>query len=380
MGCNNHDHSIHSIMSRTGSFPIRVASRLLEEYAHSKALVLDPFCGKGTTLLAARLLGLPVVGMDIAPEAVLCSLAKMQDIEMDAVKAYIKKIRLGKPSLDRVPDDVRCFFSDHTLSQLLSIRNAFSCDIDDPGSENHAEAIFSMALLLGILHGHASYSLSVPSAHAYSMAPNYVRKYSEKNGLTPPDQDVKECLCKKLTRCLKDQLPPPVPYEVVQGNATTCATDLANLTGKIDVILTSPPYLNAQTYAKDNWLRLWLLGYDYKSLRSHYIQTGSIEKYKTYMTNVFRQLSHLLKTSGVVICIAGTVTKTSRSKGKPIKHAFNTGDFLAKLVTNNDFGLKLFKYDEHLVPSSLRYYHSLTKTNGHKPKDLVETVFIAKKV
>jgi DNA modification methylase len=50
-------HPVQALMSRTGSFPLHVAYSLLRKYTQPPAVVFDPFCGKGTSLLAARLLG-----------------------------------------------------------------------------------------------------------------------------------------------------------------------------------------------------------------------------------------------------------------------------------------------------------------------------------
>jgi hypothetical protein len=43
----------------------------------SHDLVLDPFCGRGTTNFAARILGLPTIGIDASPIAVAATVAKL---------------------------------------------------------------------------------------------------------------------------------------------------------------------------------------------------------------------------------------------------------------------------------------------------------------
>ena len=43
-----------------------------------KSLVCDPFCGSGTTLVEARLLGIPAIGFDVCPLSCLISRAKSQ--------------------------------------------------------------------------------------------------------------------------------------------------------------------------------------------------------------------------------------------------------------------------------------------------------------
>src|SRR5437016_1547179 len=62
--------AIHSLMSRVGGFPAGLARYLIAAYSSPGELVADPFCGKGTTLYEAALLGRESVGGDVAPDAV----------------------------------------------------------------------------------------------------------------------------------------------------------------------------------------------------------------------------------------------------------------------------------------------------------------------
>jgi len=50
------------------SFPIQLARRVIELFTHEGELVLDPFCGIGTTLLAAKQLNRNALGIDINPK------------------------------------------------------------------------------------------------------------------------------------------------------------------------------------------------------------------------------------------------------------------------------------------------------------------------
>ena len=50
--------------------PLALLELLVEACCPPKGIVLDPFCGSGTTLIAAQRLGRSAIGFDIAPEAV----------------------------------------------------------------------------------------------------------------------------------------------------------------------------------------------------------------------------------------------------------------------------------------------------------------------
>jgi len=367
-------------MSRTGSFPLRVALELLQEYADGKPTVFDPFCGKGTSLLAARMLGFPAFGLDVAPEAVVCTAAKLANVNLDSLQDYITSLPVSKVIDHSIPQSVQVFFHPKTLADLLSVRSTLLRDIKNKKETVRQNATVALAALLGILHGHASYSLSISSAHAYSMSPPYVSRYAAKHGLTAPIRDVRCCLIAKITRCLSLELPPSVKSDVKRGSVLTCSTNFPRLVGGVDVILTSPPYLNAQTYAKDNWLRLWLLGYDHKKLRPSYIETGSVKIYLSRMREAMVQMSRMLKPGGLFICIAGDVRRPAAKSTKSPDGIFKTGVLLANLVEDKTIGFRIEKRARHVVAGSSRYLHALSQSNGHSNESCVERVFVARKL
>jgi hypothetical protein len=211
------------------------------------------------------------------------------------------------------------------------------------------------------------------------MAPGYVVKFAAKHGLKPPFRNVKACLIEKISRCLRVSMPDPVLSDVRRGSAFDCCAVFPELVGRVDLILTSPPYLNAQTYAKDNWLRLWLLGHDYKDLQHRYIETGSIQRYRDYMEKVFKELYRIMRPGGRLICIAGDVrlhTSKARQTGNEV---FKTGSFLAELCKSREIGLAVERYEQHAVASGSRYFHALSQSNGHSERNLLERIFIATK-
>jgi DNA modification methylase len=57
------DKSVHP-----ATFPISLAARVISLFTHKGELVLDPFVGSGTTLVAARDLNRNAVGFDLKPE------------------------------------------------------------------------------------------------------------------------------------------------------------------------------------------------------------------------------------------------------------------------------------------------------------------------
>ena len=376
------DHPVQSLMSRTGSFPLGVALTLVRRHTAPSSIVLDPFCGKGTTLLASRMLGHAAYGIDIAPEAVICAAAKMADVTTKSIGEYIAALPSTSRTHEKPPPEVRTFFHDETLEQILDVRAALEADLRSKSATLIEHATFTLGCLLGILHGHAAYSLSISSAHAFAMAPRYVERYAREHELTAPVRDVKACITTKAKQCLATPLPRSVPNRILWGSAIHCRTLLPSLAGRVNLIVTSPPYLNAQTYAKDNWLRLWLLRQPYKEIQHRYLQTGSVRRYAARMAQKFVQLESMLAPGGKLFCIAGDIrVRPSALNGKRSAEpsVLRLGELLANTCARACPRLKIADYDFHVVKHSTRYLHAINQTNGHRSRDLIERIFVAEK-
>jgi site-specific DNA-methyltransferase (adenine-specific) len=361
------------MMARNGSFPLSVAQNLLRRYARPGNVVLDPFCGKGTSLLAARSLGCSAFGLDVAPEAVATASAKLQNVALQDVLDYLRNLRLQKRSLHPIPPEIHTFFHRDTLAQLLTIRDTVIADANSSNVVKRGCAIVTLGLLLGVLHGHASYSLSISSAHAYSMAPAYVARFAKQKGLVPPLRDVRDCLIAKALTTV----PPTSGYcvgDVRLGSALNSHDVFPDLRSAVDVMLTSPPYLDRQTYAKDNWLRLWLLGYSYKLLKPTYLETGSVARYTTAMRAFFLSSAKLLRPDGFLICIAGDVR---RRRGANVEY-FETGTLLAEICQHTGL-FSIRTRETHDVRANSTYLHALSKTLGHTKRNLTERIFVAQR-
>lgn len=357
-------HSSELMASRIGSFPLEIASDAILRYGNNAQTILDPFCGKGTTLTAGALLGRRVLGIDASPEAVALSLAKIQPVSAAQILEYIKNLRMKSRRIDNIDPRVRVYFHDKTLSQIVSIKELINYDILEGSTSLKKCALFTRGLVLGILHGHSINSLSVSSSHSISFSPNYVKKYCEENDIFPPDRDVKSCLVAHAKKVLADKFPSRRRNLVYLGSAE-CADQIYNfMRGKIDLVLTSPPYLHKQTYAKDNWLRLWFLGYEYQDVRKDLIETASLSIYRGRIDTCLRKFATLVKEGGRIILVTGTVRKSKKVRKKTVVEEINLGEEIASLCENIS-GLKVLSTIEQNIESHNRYFGALVNSNGH---------------
>ena len=232
--------ALHRICSRTGSFPPALAYYFIMKYSRLGDIVLDPFSGKGTAPLEACLNGRIGIGNDLSPEAYVLTRAKVRPVHRRRVLEWIKwaesRINPSGYDVSEVSDDVRAFFSNYTLRQILAVRDLIN------ETEDEDLANFMRALMLGILHGPTRMHLSVRCSHSFSMAPGYVKRYVMENGVRKPKRNVLKCLRMKAERVFRDGIP------AIRGEAYM--EDARRLTiedESIDFVITSPPYFNMQT-------------------------------------------------------------------------------------------------------------------------------------
>jgi DNA methylase len=355
-------HSLHGMASRSGSFPPALANYFIMNFSKKGDRVLDPFSGKGTTALEACLNDRFGIGLDVAPEAYALTCAKTNHIDHDEAVAYLENLKLEAVSQDEinsVQDEVKVFYTQEVLEQILAFRKTLEKDfsfkkekVSKLSSKEKAKyAKYWTGVIIGILHGSAETSLSVPCSHSYSMAPNYVKNYSIKHGLEKPQRNLKECLIKRSKKLLCDGA---LKNEGLSLLAS--AMDMpSDLEASIDLIVTSPPYFTAQSYAWDNWLREWYLGYDFKEVRKETLHTSVEEKYRLAMREHLEQAYKTLKPKRWAFYVVGDVIKKVAAGAYKII----TAEIIAQEAQECGFSVELIINDD--IPEASRYNSAFLK-------------------
>ncbi|MFN7374734.1 MAG: DNA methyltransferase [bacterium] len=237
-------------------FPLDFPLRVLRGRAQSGDWVVDPFCGRGTTNYAARLLGLSSVGVDSSPVAVALTKAKLADARVSDVVRVAVGILDAMPSRVSVPQGEfwERAFESSVLRQICWLRKDLlrecSCD----------SRVLLRAILLGALHGprtkSAASHLSNQCPRTFAPKPDYAVRFWRKRRLKPPVVDVVEVIKTRARRYLSDR-PKQTPTHVVLGDSRVEGVFGSR---KFRWAITSPPYYGMRTYIPDQWLRNWFLG------------------------------------------------------------------------------------------------------------------------
>lgn len=232
-------------------FPIKALS-----HSRNGEWVFDPFCGRGTTIYAARLLGLRSIGFDSNPVAAAVAKSKLVSVSAGAISKLCKKI-LRKKTPEHIPRTAfwKLAFHRKTLEELCRLREYFLKSCESP------EEIALRAIILGILHGPKNKGLptylSNQMPRTYATKPEAALIYWIRNKLTPDRVDVLDAVFRRAAFTFSE-LPPYVEGKVFHENSKLLNQKLNG--HAFDLVITSPPYYGMRSYIPDQWLRNWFLG------------------------------------------------------------------------------------------------------------------------
>ena len=250
-------HSIHEVSYRA-CFKPQLPEFFIERLTNPGDSVYDPFMGRGTTPVQAALMGRRPIGNDINPLSILFTRPRLEPPRLSEVARRLDEIDWDTGDVE--DPDLLAFYSPKTLRHLCALRRWFILRApldDDPDPVDD----WIRMVAINRLSGHSPGFLSV-----YTLPPNQAvspqsqRRINQRRGQVPPDRDVKQLVLRKSASLLSDGSMPLHPRALLTTG--TAESTPAISSGSVQLVVTSPPFLDVVQYAQDNWLRSWFAGID----------------------------------------------------------------------------------------------------------------------
>ena len=280
-------HPFHTYPARLHPATTRILCEMMANDYGSGALLVDPFCGSGTTLVEARAADLRAIGTDLNPLAVLVARAKTwtapkrrrnelrdlaHQIAGEALAAGKAARRSGAEAAPmRKPAGfdpnarnrrLAAWFAPHVRRELEMIATALDeLRVDDPEIADVLTACLS-----SILYKVSSRSSDTDDTWVERNVPRGAasRHFVQRAEL--------------LLAGLADLAPSGTPAEVHLLDARKLATVVPD--GTAAAIVTSPPYAGTYDYAEHQRLR-----FDFLGLRHRDFDAGEIGSRRSFMAS-----------------------------------------------------------------------------------------------
>jgi DNA modification methylase len=259
---SNKTQPIHRWVPWIAGFSSDFVGDALNRYCNGKGTVLDPFSGVGTTLVEAILRGHNAVGFEINPYAVLACRTKVNAHKIVGESLYDEVLRFQafyreKTSANCVPKSTppegfktrSAFYSPKVLRKVLILQD-FIDTIEDPDLQDLFRLAFASTM---VRYSNYSYEPSLgrrasagkPDIEDFPVGQAILGKLSEMV------QDISW-----LQQTLADRHP-----NVQIVNDSFFEYKLYLEPDSIDIVITSPPYLNNYHYNRNTRPHLYWLGY-----------------------------------------------------------------------------------------------------------------------
>ncbi len=293
-------HRLHEISYRA-CFKPQLPEFFIDRLSVRGQSVYDPFMGRGTTPVQAALQSRRPLGNDINPLSVLLTRPRLSPPSLVDIENRLAGIDWSTGEIER--EDLLAFYHPETLRQICALRRHLLREAPVHVAPDPVLDWIRM-VALNRLTGHSPGFFSV-----YTLPPNQAlsvdaqRKINANRKQIPPFRDVPILILKKTRALLNGGVPPSHPAPVL-STAPAWRTPLI-ADSAVDLIVTSPPFLDVVNYAQDNWLRNWFAGVDNCTMEisAH----RSVEAWTQMVRDCFGAFARIVRPGGHIAFEVGEV-------------------------------------------------------------------------
>lgn len=293
-----------NIFNWRGQFTPELVEYLLDSFALASDMTLDPFCGSGTVLLESARRNLHSTGLEINPAAY----AMARFITLSNLSVSERK-ELALSVTSHVEALLGSYFDLPLFEQKPLFRDRYRNLIDFAGD------------LLS--------KINTKNGMVFALNALFHAESSGKGELATTIRRSFDVTIQKLN---------DIPETSAKITADLCDARLAHkgLRESIDLIITSPPYINVFNYHQNYRAIMEVLGFDILKVAASEIGSNrknrgnrfkTVVQYCLDMEEALASLAHCLKSSGTLILIVG---RESNVRGVP----FSNSRILLELAEN----------------------------------------------
>jgi len=307
---NEFTHGFHPYFAK---FHPIIPRFFINNYAKSGDVILDPYCGAGTTLVESIIKNHSCYGIDANPLAVLISKVKTTPLSKEQ-KNLVKKLNSKIAQLCKISDgqtvfsnntmnhdemwypripNVNKWFKKDAFNELALIINKIN-EIEDEEVKNFCKVAFSRIIIKVSNQSGESRYVSVSKHYKFGMAADLYQKQIN-------------FMLRKIDTISN-----------FNGMATVILSDTRSQnidieTNSIGLLITSPPYLNSWDYGLYHKFRYYWLGYTKDDIKKFYnVEIGShlrsqrenndtVLKYREDMDLCFNNFNRVMRETGATM-------------------------------------------------------------------------------
>lgn len=274
------DSSIHDWYRFVLSFPPHLVRQYLNDFgANETSLVLDPFCGTGTTNVECKKNGIPSWGIEASPITHFASKTKCAWL----VRPY-DLIEEAKIIAEKAIVQINSTVELKTLSEVqvgLILKNSIS-------AKPLSDTLILRDVILSANSRYQDYYLLALAKHIVYSYSNL--KFGPEVGVSRKKKeqvDTVNIWLLEVKRMQNDLVLNEenalVPSDITLGDARNMT--LSRYYGKVDCVVTSPPYPNEKDYSRTTRLESVILGFlsskeDLRQVKQGFIRSNSKNVYR----------------------------------------------------------------------------------------------------
>ncbi|MEW6714528.1 MAG: DNA methyltransferase [Nitrospirota bacterium] len=253
---------IHRWVPWIAGFSSNFVRSALDGFLQKKGTVLDTFCGVGTTIVEAMLEGHNAIGFEINPYAALASSVKANAYRIDLneftstiddFQQFYKKMTSSKyEPHSATPQGFKTrslFYNPRVLHKVLIVQD-FVLSIKDDNLRDLFRLAFASTMV-----SYSNYSYEPSLGRRVSAGREEIHDFPVAKAITEKLIDMMEDITWMQEQMVRNNL----EVQIINDSFFNCRNHLSS--ASVDLVITSPPYLNNYHYNRNTRPQLYWLGY-----------------------------------------------------------------------------------------------------------------------